>query len=147
MSEEPEDPETDDEAGEGEDEDVPPGVVLSTVAEIANWMPAGIAKRFGDRPVWFILADDAELVGIFERIPEDPMGKGHVDAILGGLRAFAADRSEALQAVLGPTDGIGVGFHVDAKPAQVRESFEDDGFDVVATVKAGDLEEEAPPSA
>jgi hypothetical protein len=83
---------------------------------------------------------DAELVTLFERIPEDPMSKGRVEAILGGLRSFAKDRNEELQAALGVTDALEYGFHVDAPFDRVVESFELDGFDIAGTIVAGDVE-------
>jgi hypothetical protein len=121
-----------------EDDDLP-RVILGRVGDLARWMPEGYGKKFGDRPVWFLIQDDAELVGLFERIPEDPMPKGQSQAILGGLRAFAAERAEALQRVLGPTDALGYGFHVDATLARVRASFEQDGFELAGEIKGGEV--------
>ncbi|HVY49050.1 MAG TPA: hypothetical protein VHB21_24335, partial [Minicystis sp.] len=140
------DDDLDDDAGEdaGEDEgedELVPRVILARVADVAAFMPAGVAAKFGDRPIWFLLEEDAELVGLFDRIPEDPMSKGNVAAILGGLRAFAAAHADELQRVLGVTDAIGYGFHVDAPLARVRASFEDDGFDVAGAIEAGKVVE------
>ena len=123
-----------------EDDEEEPRVVLAKLSAVAKWMPEATAKMYANRPIWFILGMDAELVTVFERLPEDPMPKGHVAAILQGLRAFATERNDALQAVLGVTDSIELGFHVDATYAKVVDSFEQDGFLVVATIEAGELQ-------
>jgi len=119
---------------EGDDEEEAPLVVLATVKDLGKWMPDGIVAAYGARPVWFLLKMDAELVTVFEQIPEDPMPKGKVEAILSGLRKFASERNAELQQLLGPTDGIELGFHVDAPLSRVIEAFEEDGFDVVEGV-------------
>jgi hypothetical protein len=131
----PEDEE--DEADEDEDDELPPRVLIARVADVARWMPEGVGKKFADRPIWFLVREDEELVGLFDRIPEDPMPKGQVAAILGGLRAFAEEHADDLQRLLGVTDSIGYGFHVDAPLGRVRASFEDDGFELVGSI-AGD---------
>lgn len=128
----------DDEDDEG-DEDEAPRVLLGCVGDLQKWMPKSLPRIWHDRPVWFLLRDDEELVGLFERIPEDPVSKGVSEAILGGLRTFASERNEPLQALLGVTDGIAYGFHVDASLKQVTTSFEDDGFDVVGGLEDGEV--------
>lgn len=125
--------------GDDDDDDEAPRVLLGRVSDLQKWMPKSLARTWHDRPVWFLLQDDEELVGLFERIPEDPVSKGVSEAILSGLRTFATERNEALQAVLGITDGIGFGFHVDASLKQVTTSFEDDGFDVVGSLEDGEV--------
>lgn len=135
-----------------DDDEETPIAVIGTVAELARWMPEGIARIYGDRPVWFLLEMDAELVTVFEQIPEDPMPKGKVEAILSGLRRFASERSDQLQALLGPSDGISLGFHVDARIDRVVEAFEKDGFFVLRALRDGEVhvdddeEDEAPPA-
>ncbi|MBL9025444.1 MAG: hypothetical protein JNL21_24830 [Myxococcales bacterium] len=129
-----------------EEEDDAPLAIIGTVRDLAKWMPPGIAETFGARPVWFILEMDAELVTVFEQIPEDPMPKGKVEAILTGLRTFANERNTELQTVLGPTDGLSFGFHVDASLDRVIEAFEEDGFEVIEALAEGEVafgEEEA----
>lgn len=129
-----------------EEEDDAPLAIIGTVRDLAKWMPPGIAETFGARPVWFILEMDAELVTVFEQIPEDPMPKGKVEAILTGLRTFAKERNTELQTVLGPTDGLSFGFHVDASLDRVIEAFEEDGFEVIEALAEGEVafgEEEA----
>ncbi len=121
-----------------EDDDAPLAII-GTVKDLAKWMPPGIADAYGARPVWFILEMDAELVTVFEQIPEDPMPKGKVEAILQGLRTFATERNTELQTVLGPTDGISYGFHVDAQRDRVVEAFEEDGFDVLEVIAEGEI--------
>jgi hypothetical protein len=131
-------------SAEDEDEDDAPLAILATVKDLAKWMPEGIVGAYGARPVWFVLAMDAELVTVFERIPEDPMPKGKIEAILSGLRTFAKERNAELQQLLGPTDGIQLGFHVDAPLSRVVESFEEDGFDVIeGAIVDGEVDLEA----
>ena len=125
-------------ADDTEEEDAPLAIV-TTVRDLANWMPPGIAETYGSRPAWFVLEMDAELVTIFEQIPEDPMPKGKVEALLTGLRAFATERNTELQTILGPTDGISFGFHVDAPLDRVIEAFEEDGFVVLEAIKNGEI--------
>jgi hypothetical protein len=120
-----------------DEDDFAPLVVIARVADVAAWMPDGLGKKFGALACWFLLEQDAELVGLFDRVPEDPMSKGQVAAILAGLRAFAAERADELQAVLGPSDGIGLGFHTDATLARVHASFEEDGFAIVGAIEGG----------
>lgn len=129
-----------------DDEDDAPLAIVATVRDLAKWMAPGIADTYGTRPVWFILEMDAELVTVFEQIPEDPMPKGKVEAILAGLRSFATERNAELQTVLGPTDGISFGFHVDAPLDRVIEALENDGFEVIEAIEEGELafEEEEP---
>ncbi|NUO50255.1 MAG: hypothetical protein HOV80_15480 [Polyangiaceae bacterium] len=125
-------------ADDTEEEDAPLAIV-TTVRDLAKWMPAGIAETYGQRPAWFLLEMDAELVTIFEQIPEDPMPKGKVEALLTGLRAFATERNTELQTILGPTDGISFGFHVDAPLDRVIEALEEDGFQVLEVIKDGEI--------
>jgi hypothetical protein len=122
----------------GEDEDAP-HVILATIADLGRWVPQDVSRRYGDRPVWFILEMDAELVSVFERLPEDPMPRSASDRVLAVLRAFATDKSDDLQRVLGVTDGIQYGFHVDATREKVRACFEEDGFLVMGTVEDGEV--------
>ena len=138
MVEDAEDAGDDDDLDE---EDFVPFVVIARIGDVAAWMPEGVGKKFGTLACWFLLEDDAELVGLFERVPEDPLSKGQVAAILGGLRAFASERADELQALLGPSDGIGLGFHTDATLARVHASFEEDGFAIVGRVEAGHVVE------
>jgi hypothetical protein len=122
-----------------EEEDDAPLAIITTVRELAKWMPPGVVEIYGSRPAWFVLEMDAELVTIFEQVPEDPMPKGKVEAILTGLRAFATERNTELQTILGPTDGISFGFHVDAALDRVVEAFEEDGFEVLEAIQEGEI--------
>jgi len=135
------DEETDDEDELSEEEDIP-RVVIASVADLGSWIPESISKKYASRPIWFIVEQDAEAVGLFSRYPEGPMPKTASDAILSGLRAFSLDQNEELQAVLGITDGLRYGFHVDASLEEVMESFEDDGFEVVSAIQKGRVEVE-----
>jgi hypothetical protein len=129
------------EQGEREDEDEdPPTVVLTRLADLGRYVPDALRKSFGDRPVWFIREDDQELVEIFEHLPEDPMPKGRAHEILRGIRAFAEESSDRLQEVLGVAEGIVYGFHGDATLQRVTAAFEEDGFIVCAgIVQAGEI--------
>ena len=109
---------------EEEEEDDAPIALLGTVQDLAKWMPEGIAKTYGARPVWFVLEMDHELVTVFEQVPEDPMPKGKVEAILSGLRTFAKEKNAEHQQLHGPTDGIRFGFHVDASLDRVIEALQ-----------------------
>jgi hypothetical protein len=129
------------ESEENESEDEAPRVIIATLSALGDAVPADVSGRYGDRPVWFHLAMDTDKVEIFDRLPEDPMPKSKSDAILAVIRAYASSHNEDLQAVLGPTDSIQIGFHVDAKLDDVLDSFEDDGFDVVGTIEAGEVVE------
>ena len=125
---------------EEDDEDVAPGVIVGSLRDLGGGVDPALAAQYGDRPVWFLIEDDAELVELFERIPERPLPSKPTQAILGALRSFAAAESDALQEVLGPTDTIGLGFHASASLDDVVESFEDDGFDVVRGLVEGKIE-------
>jgi hypothetical protein len=135
----PEDTDAVDETGD--DDEVPPLLVLATAGDLVGWLPDDVRARHRGRPVWVMVASDAEQMELFERIPEDPLPRGAVDALLGGLRRFVADKSDALQALLGATDSLEFGFHADADLEEVRESFEDDGFFVVGTIEEGEVVE------
>jgi hypothetical protein len=123
-----------DRSGEDADEEETPLVVLAKLGDLGRFVPEPMLKAYKTRPVWFLLGMDQELVELFERVPEDPMQKGHVTAILGALRAFAQHHVDPLQAILGVTDEIAYGFHTDATYARVLGSFEEDGFEVLEDV-------------
>lgn len=143
MSGEDEVPEGSDEEREDEEdedgEDEAPRVIVSRVASLGKWFSPEIAKSMGDRPVWFMLESDAEFMSLFDRVPEDPMSKGKVEAILAGLRSFATARNDELQLMLGVTDGISFGFHTDASHKRVLAAFADDGFEIVGEISEGEL--------
>lgn len=120
-----------------EDEEVAARVLVGTIADMGPWIPEPIARRHAERPVWFHLAAYDQLVGVFDRYPEGPMAGAETSAILAGLRAFSLDQSSELQAILGVTQELRYGFHVDASLEDVVESFEDDGFEVLEAVRAG----------
>lgn len=136
---------------EQDDEDETPMVVIARLGDLGRFVPDAMKKAYKGRPVWFLLGMDQELVELFERVPEDPMQKGHVTAILGALRAFAEHHNEPLQALLGVTDEIAYGFHTDATYDRVRGSFEEDGFEILEEIIAdgeiADAEDDAAPDA
>lgn len=123
------------------DEEETPHVILAQLKDLDVPLEAKLLRDYGARPVWFLLEMDAELVTVFERLPEDPIPKGHVEAIMGALRGFTQARSDALQVVLGVSDGLHFGFHTDASLDRVREAFEEDGFFVAGTVQGGEIVE------
>lgn len=136
------DPEREQSAEEESDEDEEvPAVVLARLRDLGEIVPAELRKVYGNRPVWYLLSMDAELVTVFEQLPEDPMPKGKVTAIMAALRAFAEAHNEELQQVLGVTDSLEVGFHVDAQLDRVREAFEEDGFMIVGEIDNGVVRE------
>src|SRR5690348_12757961 len=123
-SEEPLDTEEEGELEEG-DEDEAPRVVVGRLKDLEGYGDAAVRKKYGERPVWFLIEDDADLIELFVRFPEKPIPARTTQDILGSLRAFAAAESDALQEVLGPTDAIGFGFHENASLDDVVGSFED----------------------
>ncbi len=136
-----EDAPIEDEDEDDDEDDEFPRVVVATVADLSGWVPELTAKQHGSRPVWFMLEQDADLAGVFDRLPESKMPKTSSDAILAGLRTFSLEKSDGLQELLGITESIQYGFHIDASLDDVIESFEDDGFEVVATIQGGSLVE------
>jgi hypothetical protein len=120
-----------------DDEELPPAVIISTAAELGAALPEQVAAACGDRPVWFLLADYAHLVGVFLRHREAKMPKPASDAILGELRRFSQESSDDLQRLIGVTDALQYGFHTSASLSQVRESFDEDGFEIVGSIVAG----------
>lgn len=126
-------------ADDDADEDDEARVVLTTFAKLGAPLEAKLARLYGARAVWFFLEMDGEASTLFEQIPEDPIPKGHQDALMGALRNFTTSHNEALQIALGITDGITFGFHGDATYARVEEAFEKDGFFVCGTVENGEI--------
>jgi hypothetical protein len=123
-----------------EEQEETPLVILARLGDLGALVPEPMRKPYGERPVWFVLGMDHDLIEIFERLPEDPMQKGHVMAVLGALRAFAEQNNDPLQAILGVTDSIEYGFHTDAPYAKVLASFEEDGFEVLEhVIKEGEI--------
>lgn len=115
----------------------PPRVVIARLADLAV---AGAPAAQADRPVWFVLEDDADAVELFSRLPEAPLPRPATQAVFAALRSFAADKTDALQEVLGVTDSIEIGFHASADLEDVAASFEEDGFDVIlGAIEGGKL--------
>ena len=112
-------------------------MVISTASELGAALPASLAATCGDRPVWFLLAEYSHLVGVFLRHREAKMPKPTSDAILAALRKFSQESSDDLQRLLGVTDAPQYGFHTSASLAQVRESCEEDGFEIIGPIRAG----------
>ena len=118
------------------DEDLP-RVVMCTIQDLGTKAPEAVAK-LGERPVWFINDEHAELVGVFERYPEEASTSS--SAVLSFLRSFSTSTGEGLQALLGPASSLRYGFHTTASLAEVVESFEDDGFDVLLGIRDGEVQ-------
>jgi hypothetical protein len=123
-----------------ESEELPPAVVIGTAAQLGAVLPDDLAAACGDRPVWFLLAEYAHLVGVFLRHREAKMPKATSDAILAALRKFSQDSGDDLQRLIGITDALQYGFHTSASIEKVRESFEEDGFEIVGSLRAGRVE-------
>lgn len=125
--------------GEDEDEDdeLGPTVVVGRFDDLRGFADAALVKKHAERPVWFLVEDDADLMELFVRHPEKPTPRAASEVLLGVLRSFAAAESDALQALIGPTDTIGFGYHEGASFDDVVASFEDDGFDVVFALREG----------
>ncbi|MRG95908.1 hypothetical protein [Polyangium spumosum] len=122
---------------EEDDDELGPTVVLGRFGDLRGFADATLVKKHAEKPVWFLIEDDADLMELFVRHPEKPAPRASTEALLGVLRSFAAAESEALQAVLGPTDQIGFGYHENASFDDVVTSFEDDGFEVAFALYEG----------
>ncbi|MDC3985704.1 hypothetical protein [Polyangium jinanense] len=126
------------EGEEGEDDDeLAPTVIVGRFGDLRGFADAALVKKYAERPVWFLIEDDADLVELFVRHPEKPAPRATAETLLSVLRSFAAAESEALQALLGPTDQIGFGYHENASFDDVVASFEDDGFEVAFALYEG----------
>jgi hypothetical protein len=129
-----------------EDAEDAPCVVLGRLADLRGFGDPALLRKHGERPVWFMIQDDADFVTLFDKHPERPVPPALTRSIMDVLRAFAASESDALQTVLGSTDAIEFGFHERASVDDVAEAFEDDGFDVAFALQDGkvvpDVDEE-----
>jgi len=126
-----------------DEEELAPCVVLGRLRDLdtrSDPTLTTLCKKYGERPIWFLIEEDADLVELFVRHPERPLTARTTQDILGALRTFATNHSDALQEVLGPTDAIGFGFHESASLDDVLTSFEDDGFDVALALRNGKIE-------
>ena len=125
------------EEGEEDDDEIGPTVVLGRFGDLRGFADATLVKKHAEKPIWFLVEDEADLMELFVRHPEKPVPRGAAEALLGVLRSFAAAESDALQALLGPTDQIGFGYHENASFDDVVASFEDDGFEVAFALYEG----------
>ena len=137
----------DEEVGEGEDEEgddeeETPCVVLGRLSDLRGYGDPGLLRKHGDRPVWFMIQDDADFMTLFDRHRERPVPPALSRSIMDVLRSFAASESDALQTVLGSTDTIEFGFHEGASVDEVTEVFEEDGFDVAFVLRDGKVVDE-----
>ncbi len=134
--------EADDEFEDGDDEDeVAPCVVLGRLSDLKGYVDPALLRAHKDRPVWFMIQDDADFMTLFDKHPERPVPASLSRSIMDSLRSFAAAESDALQAVLGSTDSIEFGFHERASVDDVALAFEEDGFDVAFVLCDGKIVE------
>jgi len=131
----------DDFDGEEEDEQGP-CVVLGRLADLRGFGDAALLRQHGERPVWFMIRDDAEFMTLFDQLPERPVPPALSRSIMEVLRSFAAAESDALQSILGATDSIEFGFHERASVDDVAQAFEEDGFDVAFVLYEGKVVDE-----
>lgn len=131
-----------DEGFEDEEGEETPCVVLGRLADLRGFGDPGLLRKHGERPVWFMIQDDADFMTLFDRHPERPVPPVLSRSIMDVLRSFAASESDALQTVLGSTDAIEFGFHERASMDDVAEVFEDDGFDVAFVLRDGKVVDE-----
>lgn len=120
-----------------DDAEETPSVVLGQLSDLRGFGDPGLLRKYGDRPVWFMIQADADFMTLFDKHPERPTAPALSRSIMDVLRAFAASESDALQTVLGSTDAIEFGFHERASVDDVAEAFEDDGFDVAFVLQDG----------
>ena len=123
--------------GEDDQDEETPCVVLGRLSDLRGFGDPGLLRKHGDRPIWFMIQDDADFMTLFDRHPERPVAPSLSRSIMDVLRSFAASESDALQTVLGSTDTIEFGFHERASVDEVEEAFADDGFDVAFVLRDG----------
>ncbi len=123
-------------AEEDDDEDTP-CVVLGRLSDLKGHGDPGLLRKHGDRPVWFMIATDAEFMTLFDKHPERRVPADLTRSTMDVLRSFADSASDALQFVLGATNKIGFGFHGQASVDDVAAAFENDGFDVALVLQDG----------
>ncbi|HQB44454.1 MAG TPA: hypothetical protein PLV85_12660 [Polyangiaceae bacterium] len=116
-----------------EDEESLPRVVVGTLADL------DVETAHPDRPIWILLEEHHDEVGVFERYPEAPMPSATIASLLSAIRQFTEKHASGLQTLLGPTDRLRMGFHTSATLEEVVESFEDDGFDVLLGIHNGQV--------
>jgi hypothetical protein len=120
--------------------DYPPRVVLARLSDLVKGKLEPKLAPYGSLAVWLLLEDDADLADVFLTLPEKPLPRAVEASIFAIIRAFAADKTDALQAVLGVTDSIEIGFHTSATVPDVAAAFDADGFEVLEDlVRDGEL--------
>jgi hypothetical protein len=141
----------DDEDAE-DDEDMVPCVVLGRLSDLRGFGDPALLRKHAERPVWFMIQDDADFMTLFDQLPERPVHRlgatpqapfppAISHSIMDVLRSFAAAESDALQSILGATDSIEFGFHERASVDDVAQAFEEDGFDVAFVLYEGKVVE------
>jgi hypothetical protein len=127
---------------EDEEDEQGPCVVLGRLADLRGFGDPALLRQHGERPVWFMIRDDAEFMTLFDQLPERPVPPALSRSIMEVLRSFAAAESDALQSILGSTDSIEFGFHERASVDDVATAFEEDGFDVAFVLYEGKVVDE-----
>jgi hypothetical protein len=113
---------------------VPPTVLLFTVAQIET-VGAAAKERFGKCAAWYFPGGAGQST-LFDRIPEPEVEGAEIDEVMDALTTGNLEHGEDIESVVGSADDIELGFHSGATLEQVRESFEADGFQVVADSKS-----------
>ena len=133
------DEETDEDidGAEDDDEEDVPCVVLGRLSDLKGFGDPAVLRKHGDRPVWFMIQNDAEFMTLFDKHRERRVPAELTRSIMDVLRSFADSESDALQMVLGATDSLEFGFHEGASLDDVAAAFEDDGFDVAFVLQDG----------
>ena len=130
------------EPGEGGvyEPDYPPRVVLARLSDLVKGKLDAKLQPYAGLAVWLLLEDDADLADVFLTLPERPLPRAVEASIFAIIRAFAADKTDALQGVLGVTDSIEIGFHTSATVPDVAAAFDADGFEVLEDlIRDGEL--------
>jgi len=106
-----------------------PRVVVARLSDLGP-VPPPLAAH-ASRPIWFVVEDEADEANLFLRHPEKPVPRAASASVFERIRAFAERETEVLQALLGVTTSIEIGWHTSASYEDVVGSFEEDGFEVI----------------
>lgn len=102
-------------------------VILGAVADLGRWLSPSVVRDHGMLAV-YLIAKRSELGNqLLSRIPERPIDDAVVSAIFGAVEALVRENQVKLTSMLGDAT-FSAGFHATASLADVRPSFEEDGF-------------------
>jgi hypothetical protein len=126
--------------GASEDDGAPAsfGVILGTVADLAQWLTPSLVREQGARAVFFVAKRAARKNQLLQRIPEGPCDAESASAIFRAIEAFVAAHQLELTGMLGEAT-FSAGFHATASLDEARPSFETDGFALVGQLEGGKL--------